>query len=184
MEKLDQVYGYILYQSVLGGKREFEKARLVDCYDMVQVYINEEWIVTQYKESMGENIQLKLEESQGNKVDILFQSGLKHYCLYFEEISKVNFEGDYKENTESFYEYCFFLDELADTFLAMSKFGKRCVFINGKNIGRFWSEYPINTLYILALLLTKGDNTIIIFEAEGIYSNEVTFTDRSIIEEK
>lgn len=213
MEKLDQSYGYILYQSDLGGKREFEKARLVDCDDRAQVYINEEWVATQYKESMGENIQLKLEKSEKNRVDILvenmgrinygaplvlpsqrkglkggfmvdihFQSGWKHYCLDFEDISRINFEGDYKDNTPSFYEYCFSLNELVDTFLDMSKFGKGCVFINGKNIGRFWSEGPINTLYIPAPLLIKGDNTIIIFETEGIYSNEITFTDHPVIE--
>jgi len=59
----------------------------------------------------------------------------------------------------------FNLHETGDTFLDMQKLGKGIVFINGKNIGRYWSKVgPQQTLYIPGVWLKKGKNTIQIFE--------------------
>lgn len=59
----------------------------------------------------------------------------------------------------------FKLDETGDTFLDMRNFGKGIVFINGKNIGRYWSVAgPQQTLYIPGVWLKKGKNLIQVFE--------------------
>lgn len=67
----------------------------------------------------------------------------------------------------------FELGETGDTFLDMRKFGKGIVFINGKNIGRYWSKVgPQLTLYVPGVWLKKGKNTIQIFEQ--LYENQNT----------
>ncbi len=59
----------------------------------------------------------------------------------------------------------FNLNETGDTFLDMRNFGKGIVFINGKNLGRYWSKAgPQQTLYIPGVWLKKGKNLIQIFE--------------------
>lgn len=74
MEKLNQNFGYILYRSNIGNKRSFEKAKLADCDDRAQVFINQKHIVTQYKENMGENIPLVLDKETDNIMDVLVEN--------------------------------------------------------------------------------------------------------------
>lgn len=58
----------------------------------------------------------------------------------------------------------FELADVGDTFLDMEAWGKGIVYINGRNIGRFWKVGPQQTLYIPSVYLKKGKNTIAIFE--------------------
>lgn len=207
MEKLNQNFGYILYRSNIGDKRFLEKSKLVDCDDRAQVFINQKHIVTQYKETMGENIQLNLDKDKNNIMDILvenlgrinygaslvspkqrkgikggimldihFHTGWDHYCLDLENICDVDFSLDYIENTPSFYEYTFNVDEKGDTFLHIPNFGKGCAFINGFNLGRFWNVGPTKYLYIPSPLIKLGENKIVIFETEGKYKETITLS--------
>jgi beta-galactosidase len=207
MEKLNQNFGYILYRADVGDKRFLEKSKLVDCDDRAQVFINQKHIVTQYKETMGENIQLNLDKDKNNILDILvenlgrinygaslvspkqrkgikggvmldihFHTGWDHYCLDLENICDVDFSLDYIENTPSFYEYTFNVDEKGDTFLHIPNFGKGCAFINGFNLGRFWDVGPTKYLYIPSPLIKLGENKIVIFETEGKYKETITLS--------
>ncbi len=56
------------------------------------------------------------------------------------------------------------MDELGDTYLDMSNWGKGMVWVNGHNLGRFWKIGPAQTLYLPAVWLKKGNNEIIIFD--------------------
>lgn len=62
------------------------------------------------------------------------------------------------------YEGEFTLDQPGDTFIDMTAWGKGIVFINGRNIGRYWKVGPQQTLYIPGVWLKKGGNKIVIFE--------------------
>ena len=62
------------------------------------------------------------------------------------------------------YEGTFTLDKTGDTFIDMEEWGKGIIFINGKNIGRYWEVGPQQTLYIPGVWLKKGENKIVIFE--------------------
>lgn len=62
------------------------------------------------------------------------------------------------------YEGKFVLAETGDTFLDMEGWGKGIVFVNGRNIGRYWKVGPQQTLYIPGVWLNKGENTIVVFE--------------------
>ncbi|RXG50765.1 Beta-galactosidase-1-like protein 2, partial [Armadillidium vulgare] len=51
-------------------------------------------------------------------------------------------------------------DEPQDTFLDMSSWNKGVVFVNGFNLGRYWTVGPTHTLYIPVPLLIQGDNEV------------------------
>jgi beta-galactosidase len=51
-----------------------------------------------------------------------------------------------------------------DTFLDTRSLGKGAVWINGHNLGRFWSVGPQQTLYVPGPWLHQGSNEIIVFD--------------------
>ncbi|TKS81297.1 Beta-galactosidase-1-like protein 2 [Collichthys lucidus] len=53
-----------------------------------------------------------------------------------------------------------------DTFIKLPGWGKGVVFINGKNLGRYWSIGPQQTLYVPGPWLHRGDNQVIVFEEQ------------------
>ena len=53
---------------------------------------------------------------------------------------------------------------MGDTFLDLSKFGKGVVFVNGKNLGRYWNIGPQKTLFCPASWLKQGKNEIIVLD--------------------
>lgn len=63
-----------------------------------------------------------------------------------------------------FYEGVFTISEVGDTFLNMEDWGKGIVFVNGKNLGRYWQVGPQQTLFVPGVWLKKGENKILVFE--------------------
>nr|CAD7435898.1 unnamed protein product [Timema monikensis] len=63
----------------------------------------------------------------------------------------------------------------------MSTWGKGNVFVNGFNIGRYFSVGPTHTLYVPAPLLSQGANEILVFELFSP-SSEIIFTDTPILD--
>ena len=51
-----------------------------------------------------------------------------------------------------------------DTYLDMSNWGKGCVWVNGHNLGRYWSVGPQQTLYLPVEWIKKGTNDIQVLE--------------------
>ncbi|GAA3862117.1 beta-galactosidase [Leifsonia kafniensis] len=62
-----------------------------------------------------------------------------------------------------------------DLFLSTSGWGKGQVWINGFNLGRYWSRGPQSTLYVPGPLLRAGDNEIVVFELTGAREPIVRF---------
>ncbi|MDP4225280.1 MAG: beta-galactosidase [Bacteroidota bacterium] len=56
------------------------------------------------------------------------------------------------------------LTKVSDTYFDMQNWGKGCVWVNGHNLGRYWSVGPQQTLYVPAEWLKKGDNEVIVLE--------------------
>ncbi|MFD9903725.1 beta-galactosidase [Streptomyces sp. NPDC059063] len=56
------------------------------------------------------------------------------------------------------------LDRAGDTYLDMSAWTKGVVFVNGHNLGRYWSVGPQQRLYCPAPFLTSGRNEIVVFD--------------------
>nr|AIA09347.1 beta-galactosidase [Periplaneta americana] len=69
------------------------------------------------------------------------------------------------------------VDTPYDTFLDMRGWGRGAVFINGFNIGRYFSAGPSHTLYVPAPLLKTGTNDIAVFELFTA-GNEIVFADQ------
>ncbi|KAH8280149.1 hypothetical protein KR018_011268 [Drosophila ironensis] len=74
-------------------------------------------------------------------------------------------------------------EDIADTYLDMSGWGKGIVFINGNNLGRYWPLVgPQITLYIPAPLLKVGSNRIVVVEYQQTPSSqELHFRDTPIL---
>jgi beta-galactosidase len=62
----------------------------------------------------------------------------------------------------------FEIDEPADLFLSTAGWGKGNAFVNGFNLGRYWSAGPGETLYVPAPLLRSGRNSVVVFETLAI----------------
>jgi beta-galactosidase len=63
-----------------------------------------------------------------------------------------------------FFKANFNLNEMGSTYLDMSNWKKGYVWVNGHNLGRFWSVGPQQRLYCPGSWLHKGKNTIIVFD--------------------
>jgi len=63
-----------------------------------------------------------------------------------------------------FFKGTFDLDAPADTYIDMANYQKGIVWINGRNLGRYWEIGPQKRLYCPAPWLTQGRNEIVIFD--------------------
>ncbi|XP_068601667.1 beta-galactosidase-1-like protein 2 [Brachionichthys hirsutus] len=64
-----------------------------------------------------------------------------------------------------FFRGTFYVNDVPkDTFIMLPGWSKGVVFINGKNLGRYWSIGPQQTLYLPASWLHSGTNKVILFE--------------------
>jgi beta-galactosidase len=67
----------------------------------------------------------------------------------------------------AFYRAAFTLEKTGDAFLDLSRWSKGIVWVNGRNLGRYWSIGPQQKLFLPAPWLKKGKNEIILFDLEG-----------------
>ncbi|MGC6767523.1 glycoside hydrolase family 35 protein [Enterococcus sp. LJL51] len=115
--------------------------------------------------------------------DIHFHQGYTHYPLELtaEQLEKIDYEAGENSEQPSFYKVMFNLEELSDTFIDCSTYGKGVVFVNGTNLGRYWQNGPIHTLYCPKEFLQKGANEVVIFETEGVEITELSFSAAPIV---
>lgn len=89
--------------------------------------------------------------------------------------SKLSSVEEYKLQSPSLFRATLEIYETpSDTYLDMSDWGKGVVFVNGKNLGRYWSIGPQITLYLPAPWLKVGKNDIVIFE-ESKFASSIKF---------
>lgn len=112
--------------------------------------------------------------------DLHFMLNWKQYPLELSNLDGLDFSKDWHENQPAFYKYHLSVEEVKDTYIDMTEFGKGVVFVNGVNIGRFWDVGPTLSLYLPHGLLKEGDNEIIVFETEGRYQEQLTFVNQPI----
>lgn len=206
MEELNQGTGYIYYRSNIGKPRRIKDFRLLGCLDRAQIFINQEWRMTQYDQEIGVKYELELDAPE-NQLGILvenmgrvnysvrmnqqhkgikdgvvingaFQSGWEMYALPMDNLDKLDFSAGYHAGQPSFSRFILEIEEPADTFVDLSGWGKGFVVVNGFNIGRFWELGPQKRLYIPRPLLKTGENEIIVFESEGKVAEEINFCDQ------
>ena len=72
----------------------------------------------------------------------------------------------------------FTLDRAADLQLALPGWSKGVVWVNGTNLGRYWSRGPQLTMFVPAPVVRAGENELIVFETLGAASATVQFVAR------
>jgi hypothetical protein len=65
-----------------------------------------------------------------------------------------------------FFRGTFTLDRPADTFIDTTGYGKGVVWVNGHNLGRYWSVGPQARLYCPAPWLKAGDNEVVLLDLQ------------------
>ncbi len=78
-------------------------------------------------------------------------------------------------NRIGYYTGSFNLKKVGDTFLNTEAFGKGQVYVNGHEIGRYWSIGPQQTLYVPGCWLKKGKNEVIVLDVVGPKGETVMF---------
>lgn len=212
MEYYGQNTGYILYQTKIEkDKDDYEKLRIIDARDRIQVFQDGKHITTQYQDEIGNDIHITVPDSgthlavlvenmgrvnyghkltantqtkgigRGLMVDLHFVGNWLITPLPLVTTDFLPLKGDWKPQQPAFYYYQLNLTDLSDTYLDMTGFGKGIVFINGFNIGRFWEKGPLLSLYVSKEFLKKGINKIIIFETEGVYQEQLKFAKKHVL---
>ena len=112
---------------------------------------------------------------------------LKEWAVYnfpvdYKFQKKHHFSRQGKNNGPAWYKGTFTLSKTGDTFLDMSTWGKGMVWVNGKNLGRFWKIGPQQTLYMPGCWLKKGENEIIVQDIVGPEETSVEGLEKPIID--
>ncbi|SFN50441.1 beta-galactosidase [Chryseobacterium oleae] len=192
-EDLGIGHGYVLYRRKF-EKDEKGKLEIKGLRDYANIYVNGIWKgeLNRYYKKYDLEIDLKsgdvldiLVENMGrinygaqivqnlkgiiSPVTIGENEMVSHWEMFvlpFDKIPGITTQSKFiAAKTPVIKEAHFNLNETGDTFLDMRNFGKGIVFVNGKNIGRYWSKVgPQLTLYVPGVWLKKGKNTIQVFE--------------------
>jgi beta-galactosidase len=210
-EDLNQDYGFVLYHTVItGGKTGILK--LNELRDYAVIMINGEAAGVLDRRHNQDSIELVLPAGKV-KLDILVENlgrinfgpyllknkkgitenvkfdgkEIYNWKMYSFPFSQVNSGTIYKEktsgNTPVLRRGAFSLSKVADTYLDMRKWGKGVVWVNGHNLGRYWSVGPQQTLYLPAEWLKKGNNDIVVFELLKSHVNSLSSRKTAILSE-
>ncbi|MDV6330892.1 beta-galactosidase [Asticcacaulis sp. 201] len=90
-------------------------------------------------------------------------TGWDHFSLPLDNVSKLAFSTG-PSTGPAFYRATFTLAETGYTFLDMRGWGKGHVWINGHNLGRYWSVGPQQALFVPASWLKTGENEVIVLD--------------------
>ena len=111
-------------------------------------------------------------------------TGWQIHLLPLKDLSPLSYGEIPADNHEpGFYQGEFEADEIADTFLLFPEGVRGYVWVNGFNLGRYWTIGPQRTLSLPWPLLKKGRNEIVVFELHGLDSLQLRFSPRRIIDE-
>ena len=123
-------------------------------------------IAEEYKGLCG-LVKLDVVEGDGSlyRWDYTCKSGWTNYSLPLNggDMNKIDYSKHAKEGRPTVYEGEFEAIPGVDTFINPDGWGKGCIFVNGFNIGRYWSVGPQKTLYVPGELIRKK-NTVHVLE--------------------
>ena len=207
MEYYGQNYGFIHYRTKVRPVGETD-VRLIDVHDRAHVFIDGKKQGIIYRNDEDESIDYNFEKPE-TTLDIFVENmgrvnfgallkdrkgiteyvvvggqkqfGWEVYNLELDDISKVDFQPLEEETLQGpvFLKGEFDVEKVADTFLRCDSLTKGQVWINGFNLGRYWTpEGPQKTLYIPAALLKEGKNELIIFEMDEVKEPVAELTDK------
>ncbi|MBP2478385.1 beta-galactosidase [Crossiella equi] len=188
MEELGQASGFTLYETTLGttGPVTLE---LTAYGDRVQAFVDGQPVGVLSRENheralrcRGGGVLRLLVENQGRvnygqgihdrkgllgpvRANGAELTGWRAYPLPLTDLSGLAF-GSAGEGP-LFHRGHFEVDEPADTFLALPGWTKGVAWVNGLNLGRYWSRGPQRTLYVPGPALRPGRNELLVLELHG-----------------
>lgn len=205
MEETGQDFGYILYSTVLIGAYENLPLILGDVHDRAHIFLNGECKGIIERSLRNDQVFINLKEGEKAKLDILVENmgrvnygpfmfdrkgilgGVRFGQMYHFGWDIYNLTLDTLPEKYSaspakaplFLKGYFDVREIGDTFLYLDNFTKGVAFVNGFNLGRYYTPAgPQKSLYVPAPLLQKGRNEIVVFETDGYAENIVEFKDK------
>ncbi|MGN0485604.1 MAG: beta-galactosidase family protein [Acutalibacteraceae bacterium] len=96
------------------------------------------------------------------------------YTLPIERLNQLVYDG--KKQYPAYFKGNFKAKSNADCFVRIDGLTKGYIFVNGKNLGRYWNVGPQRALYLPGVWL-KEDNEIVVLELEECKNKRVTITD-------
>ncbi len=194
MEAAGQSYGFILYRKTFDraarGRLEIVEARdyVLVCRDgkrlgvldrrLKQTSLEVELTAGQLLDILVENMgrinfgpQL-VSDRKGitEKVTLNGQelTGWEIYPLPMVDLSRLAFSPAPKP-APALHRGAFELASPGDTFLDLRGWGKGCAWINGNNLGRYWSIGPQQSLFVPAAWMRPGRNEVLLLDLEDTY---------------
>jgi beta-galactosidase len=191
MEDVNQGYGYILYRTTIKSPSK-GLLKINGLRDYALVYINKTRVAI-LDRRLGQDSVEVITTTPHASVDILVENlGRINYgkrmtenrkgiigsvtlggeefrqwrihSLPMDHMPSQNSSGNVIDGMPVLRKGTFTLQETGDTFLDMRAWGKGCVWINGRNLGRYWYVGAQQTLYVPAPWLRKGKNEVVVFE--------------------
>ncbi|MGZ3820871.1 MAG: beta-galactosidase, partial [Mucilaginibacter sp.] len=192
-EDLNQAYGYVLYRTeIKGGTKGALKIGGLRDYAVVMINgktvgtldrrLNQDSLLLDLPtgkvkldvlvENMGRiNFgKYLLQNKKGITGKVLFKGdeviNWKMFKFPFDDINTIKYTGSnlVLQNHPVIKSGVFQLNKTGDTYLDMRNWEKGIVWINGHNLGRYWSIGPQQTLYVPVEWLKKGKNKIVVLE--------------------
>ncbi len=193
MESFGQKSGFILYRTKLIGHKS-GKLTITEPHDYALVFLNGKFIDTVYRDGGKWSVTLPKTDEKDPQLDILVEAmghinfaqymidrkgitdrvtlngmtlmNWQTYLLPMDEKFVSSLRSKYPEGFHEgiFFKGSFTLNEPADTYLDLSNYSKGVVWVNGHNLGRYWSVGPQQHLYCPANWLNKGGNEVIVFD--------------------
>jgi beta-galactosidase len=108
-----------------------------------------DWTITGYPFEEYSQIESFIVSEAGSNFELPKNGWLKEGPVLFHGILKID-DGE----------------EIADTWWHVKGWGKGSLFVNGFNLGRYWSIGPQMTMYIPKEHLNHGDNSIVVLELQ------------------
>ncbi|ETZ24715.1 beta-galactosidase family protein [Pedobacter sp. V48] len=191
-EDLNQAYGYVLYRTIInGGKQGMLKIDGLKDFGLVYVNGKRQGILDRRLNQDSLMIDLPsgkvtldiLVENMGrinfgpfllqNKKGITGKVTLAGAILESWDMFSLPFDkqplkkevGNAIKQDVPMLKYAEFeLKNVQDTYLDMRKWGKGVVWVNGHNLGKYWSIGPQQTIYLPAEWLKKGKNQVVVLD--------------------
>ncbi|MDN3587576.1 beta-galactosidase [Pedobacter aquatilis] len=192
-EDLKQDYGYLLYRTKIeGGKKGLLKINKLRDYAIIFINGKQQGILDRrlnqdslllnlpqgtlqldiFVENMGRvNFgKYLLENKKGITESVLFAGNelknWKMFSLPFSDINRFLTEQTSNKSLSGplIRTGAFSLNKTGDTYLDMQNWGKGVVWVNGHNLGKYWSIGPQQTIYVPKEWLKVGENDIKVLE--------------------
>jgi beta-galactosidase len=189
LDALGQMHGLMLYRHRAGAAAKGE-LKFGDVRDYALVRINGKTVATLDRRLRETSVTIDL--SRGDRLEVLVDThghcnygknigrdqkgligavtldgvpleGWEQYALPMDAVDNLRFNKDTPDGP-AFYRGTFKAETTGFTFLDMRGWGKGYVFVNGHNLGRYWSVGPQHAMFVPGPWLRAGDNEIIVLD--------------------